>query len=888
MTAIWDYGYTAGDCLFDCLEFVLGIPSTHIREASMARLRTELALGYDEAITIAMEILRNPISGMNNRPHHDFSEYLTKMAISANQGGLWANIPAVIYAGKVTNTQIFIYRRQLVNGVWKIRCQYDGYGSKHPTARKIYLLFTGPLNGGHYTPLIHNTEATPPHARNIRASAASPTIISAMRTATNMPPIPTNATQLSNISWRLAIALAYEQRQRHMTDAQTDSTMRLFLAPHGAMNAYVNVPDTMHQARNFVTACQCNLTRIYRDMPTLTRAELGVGPNHPPEPRQHLHPIDLVEDDAIQTDQLVPDQATKRQCIAADAPHVCQPLPRAENQTAEQRLSIGTTSTKNRRNRPKTKAAAPKKVKGQGSKGKQHKFFHRVNPKGPIPMPMQLPSKDGYPPMKKCKIDQTRIITSFCEEKSQASPKSNTPSLQKSFDNNDQKPNHLKAITANVPGLWTHKADIASLIHTQQPHILTLVDVRLHKDQRNSQWLRGLLRGYKYWVSTAQEEGKGVRGVLVAVKEYLTVLGKVESGDTDTDGRIKSITLTLPHSAPLVITGVYGPACTSPVDEISRSRMYSSLTQLGMSRVRIDMGDWNATLFDEDRNSRLSYPKDHTHRTYVSDNKMSPLDNTPRPHTYRHGNAKEGSITTSRIDDFLTNRKLKAEVTILAGGHLSDHSPLLACIDTLPAKIFIPNERKPAPQKPKVALVTPIATKDKMAFADAINSEGQGQSQQIHLLNRELDRIIEVYVNPFHASLAEEDSKASNRLTTLMDGRPASEVVNELAEKYDQITKASRTIAMKTCQTKTMQPGGSHHRTRAEKAERNKLKQSLKMTRALQTEAKTLGIEDPDLIKAMIETTTLPLSRDDRDRWAHTMSPPPLGPPPPGRLFLNN
>ena len=258
---------------------------------------------------------------------------------------------------------------------------------------------------------------------------------------------------------------------------------------------------------------------------------------------------------------------------------------------------------------------------------------------------------------------------------------------------------------------------------------------------------------------------------------------------------------------------------------------------------------------------------------------MSPLDNTPRPHTYRHGNAKEGSITTSRIDDFLTNRKLKAEVTILAGGHLSDHSPLLACIDTLPAKIFISNERKPAPQKPKVALVTPIATKDKMAFADAINSEGQGQSQQIHLLNRELDRIIEVYVNPFHASLAEEDSKASNRLTTLMDGRPASEVVNELAEKYDQITKASRTIAMKTCQTKTMQPGGSHHRTRAEKAERNKLKQSLKMTRALQTEAKTLGIEDPDLIKDMIETTTLPLSRDDRDRWAHTMSPPPWTPP---------
>ena len=44
----------------------------------------------------------------------------------------------------------------------------------------------------------------------------------------------------------------------------------------------------------------------------------------------------------------------------------------------------------------------------------------------------------------------------------------------------------LIAITANVPGLWTHRADVLSMIHTHRPHILVLVDVRLHKDQKNS------------------------------------------------------------------------------------------------------------------------------------------------------------------------------------------------------------------------------------------------------------------------------------------------------------------------------------------------------------------------------------------------------------------
>ena len=138
----------------------------------------------------------------------------------------------------------------------------------------------------------------------------------------------------------------------------------------------------------------------------------------------------------------------------------------------------------------------------------------------------------------------------------------------------------LTVISANVPGLWTHKTDVTSLIHKHRPHILILVDVRLHKNQKNSKWVKTLLRGYKYWASTAQEDGRGVRGVIVAVKEHLAILGQVDALDYETDGRIQSIVLTLPYSRPLTINGVYGPAGTTPADEKSRSHMYSRLTQL--------------------------------------------------------------------------------------------------------------------------------------------------------------------------------------------------------------------------------------------------------------------------------------------------------------------
>ena len=433
-------------------------------------------------------------------------------------------------------------------------------------------------------------------------------------------------------------------------------------------------------------------------------------------------------------------------------------------------------------------------------------------------------------------------------------------------------PHTLTIVSANVPGLWTHKADVTSLIHNHRPHIMVLVDVRLHKKQKNSKWVKTLLRGYKYWASTAQEEGRGVRGVIVAVNEHLAILGKIHALDCETDGRIQSIVLTLPHSSPLAINGVYGPAGTTPADEDSRSQMYSRLTQLGMNSLRIDAGDWNAVLSDGDRSSGALYPKDLAHQAYVEENKLMPLaPHTNRPHTYRHGNVADGSLQTSRIDDILSNHPLPANITVLDNGQLSDHSPLLAHIDMTNTMILIPTERQPITKNSKrLSLITPVNEKEKILLADTIDSEREGQSSQIQSLNYDLDNIIASHIQPFNTSLKAMDGKSSHRLLTI-DDRPSCEVVNLVAERYNQIIQESRSIALRICKTKATQPGGGHHRTRAEKKQREKLRHALKMARALQKEAKVNGFEDQDMIQNMIRNSTLPISPEDRDRWVETL-----------------
>jgi exonuclease III len=69
-------------------------------------------------------------------------------------------------------------------------------------------------------------------------------------------------------------------------------------------------------------------------------------------------------------------------------------------------------------------------------------------------------------------------------------------------------------------------------------------------------------------------------GVIVAIKEHLAVLGRATSHTTHAlDGRLVHVTLKLPHSAPLAISGVYAPADTTQEAMEERDQLYKHLTE---------------------------------------------------------------------------------------------------------------------------------------------------------------------------------------------------------------------------------------------------------------------------------------------------------------------
>ena len=298
----------------------------------------------------------------------------------------------------------------------------------------------------------------------------------------------------------------------------------------------------------------------------------------------------------------------------------------------------------------------------------------------------------------------------------------------------------LICITANTPSLYAHKHDVENLLRKYKPDTITCVDIRLLDKHRNAPWLHELLRGYKFWVSTSQDDGLGARGVLIAVKEHLAVLGKAVRTTGDTcKGRILNVTLTLPHSLPLSITGVYGPAGNTLADNTERDQVYTRITKIqddatvtyGKETKSLMMGDWNAALLPGDRSSNIFYQKDLEHQHFITNTKLKPLDKSKAPnrsHTYSH------LTESSRIDDILTDFHTSSTTLTIDEGALSDHLPLMGRIDMQGTGVFIPSERKNPASPPVQVLVRPISNEDKAAFLDKVHSYSQGQGLSINNL----------------------------------------------------------------------------------------------------------------------------------------------------------
>lgn len=445
----------------------------------------------------------------------------------------------------------------------------------------------------------------------------------------------------------------------------------------------------------------------------------------------------------------------------------------------------------------------------------------------------------------------------------------------------------LKLLTYNARGLWTAQADVKNMLRETQPDIAVLTETNLHPKQSKSHWIRKTLEGYKYWMATHEREGpttRGDRGVIIAIKTHLAVLGEAAQEETTQhQGRLAQVTLKWPHSQTITITGLYAPAGHTPPEEAERLALQNWIQNHLTSRpqgsaLELLMGDTNAALFPSDREGQNTQPQDAIHQTFIKEAKLYALDppqgETPRPPTHNATNAP----TTSRIDDILTNIPAPegSSTKVLQNGELSDHFPLLGHLALANTQVYIPTEIPTTDRKPTPVLVRPISLQDQAHLQAAIQDPIQSNDLTRHVqdLDRELTHALLHSVNP-HLKVLEEshDGKSPQRLQLICKGpgskaQPAGTAITDWAGTITAVCTTILDLAMKTCTTKTSNPGGKHHSNNKEKRYRKKLRkyrQALTHLQLYLREAAELDCHPPQDMERHLEGT-------ERQTWQKAWS----------------
>ena len=127
------------------------------------------------------------------------------------------------------------------------------------------------------------------------------------------------------------------------------------------------------------------------------------------------------------------------------------------------------------------------------------------------------------------------------------------------------------------------------------------------------------------------------------------------------------------------------------------------------------LGDFNATLYTEDRPSARTTKDDTAHRVFVTQTELTHIpEPQPRARTWRRHNGVHG---TSRIDILCYPAQPLARITTHnTAGDNTDHNLLKAHIPYMGMNLIPPPPMEPHGKEPiqgKVKLVTPISREDR-------------------------------------------------------------------------------------------------------------------------------------------------------------------------------
>ena len=401
------------------------------------------------------------------------------------------------------------------------------------------------------------------------------------------------------------------------------------------------------------------------------------------------------------------------------------------------------------------------------------------------------------------------------------------------------------------------QADIGHLL-ASKPEIMVLTETKLHTKQVKASWLRSLMAGYTLLDSCTPhdpERARGRAGVLIAIRKDYSIYGKITClpAPPAVQGHALGMRIELDGSPPLLVAGVYAPSGNDTISLACRAATYEYLSNLTTTAANDTLvlmaGDWNATLYRQDRSSGTEYAADLAHRSFMALTGLQPVDTGPRIHTFSARDDSTG--TTSRIDDLYyrapTNKPMDpamlGSVTIVDDGLTSDHRVLLACLRQEATGLTILRESPPRPTPAREVLRTPIAAASKQQFQNNVHIELESEIQD---LQEALDTIYQDDVTPFYEQLGRDSDGSSSIRLAFVQGRPAAQRVNELAEQLTNIITACHKVALQSCPTRWTNPGGVKHMPRQAANRRKGLCHTRKAIRAMSSVARTLGLSTPD------------------------------------------
>ncbi|GAB4813564.1 hypothetical protein N2152v2_000610 [Parachlorella kessleri] len=226
--------------------------------------------------------------------------------------------------------------------------------------------------------------------------------------------------------------------------------------------------------------------------------------------------------------------------------------------------------------------------------------------------------------------------------------------------------NGLKCIVKNVMGGTTVERDMEDVRRKHRPAIMIYTELKLTSRQKAGNYLQRLFQRsytieYSFGPAAARPPGdksrqrEGTAGVAICVsKKHATPQTLECLTPPGLQGYVAHIRLASPKGRPLEVVGVYLPG-----DDKAKQTLIYDYTSAASERCKKEGttllvgGDFNATLFPEDRSSGQTRKADKKYQQFVSDTHLCPLTGweANRQHTYWQKRASPSA--SSRIDDLL-------------------------------------------------------------------------------------------------------------------------------------------------------------------------------------------------------------------------------------------